>query len=162
MSVCSPAIVACSLWFYLPDGSHNRGTASVLQARLVVSVQGSRWGHRVSSDQGAVMLPRLLFTTPLHLQLAIRRYAVLQVEVNEGLIRYAHILRHVLEVVNDVGSDTQRDLLLQSFGIGIGPGLHLRQIVTVIVEDGDRFLEGNAMLFPVQCGLLWIPLETQN
>jgi len=69
---------------------------------------------------------------PLHIQLPLVAYAVLQVEIDQALVRDARLLGHGLEVFNDVGPDTQRDLFLELPGVGIASRLHPREIVFVL------------------------------
>ena len=68
---------------------------------------------------------------PLHVELALGGRTVPQVKVDKALVRDVGLLRHFLEVLNHVRAHPEGNVFLELLGVGIRPGLHLRQVVFV-------------------------------
>jgi len=68
---------------------------------------------------------------PLHVELALGGRTVSQVKIDKALVRDVGLLCHFLEVLNHVRAHPEGNVFLETLGIGIRPGLHLRQIVFV-------------------------------
>ncbi len=72
---------------------------------------------------------RLQQLPPCHLKFASTVDAILQVEVDQTLIRDASFRRHRFEIVDHILTHSQRDLLLQAFRIRISSRLKFREVV---------------------------------
>ena len=56
-------------------------------------------------------------------------YAIPKVKVDQVLVGNAGVLRHYLEIPDNVCSHSDGDLLLELGGIGILPVFHFRQVI---------------------------------
>ena len=52
-----------------------------------------------------------------------------QIQIDEILVGYSRLLRHLLEVLDNVNTQTHGNLLLEAIRVGILPPLHLREVV---------------------------------